>query len=62
MCGILTKRTSRRDVRGKLFPNNEANNEVCLVAFPTWRTTRRCRAAEVVAGTASAKVVADADQ
>ena len=47
---------------GKLYPNNEANNEVYLVTFPTWRTTRRCRAAEVVAGTASAKVAAGAGQ
>ena len=47
---------------GKLYPNNEANNEVYLVTFPTWRTTRRCRAAEVVAGTASVEVAAGADQ
>ena len=31
MCGTLTKRTSRHDVREKLHPNNEANNEVYLV-------------------------------
>ena len=48
---------------GKLYPNNEANNEVYLVTFPTWRTTRRwLRAAEVVAGAASAKVAAGAGQ
>ena len=44
------------------YPNNEDFNEVYLVTFPTWRTTRRCRAAEVVAGTASVEVAADAGQ
>ena len=47
---------------GKLYSNNETNSEVYLVTFPTWRTTRRCRAAEVVAGTASVEVAAGADQ
>ena len=44
------------------YPNKKDFNEVYLVTFPTRRTTRRCRAAEVIADTASVQVAAGADQ